>query len=70
MLNHWLYNVIQHWANSAVPVKYELAEEANFPVAFTDMKNIFISTLWLYVYFTVGIILYKFLLILCEEGNF
>lgn len=56
MLNHWLYNIIQQWVNLAVSVKYYLARVADLSVAFSDKKNVFITTLWLHVYFTVYII--------------
>ena len=56
MLNHWLYNIIQQWVNLAVSVKYYLARVADLSVAFSDKKNVFITTLCLHVYFTVYII--------------
>lgn len=76
-LNHWLRNIIQHWVNSAVCMKYDLAREADLPVLFSDKKSIFITTLWLHMYFTVCIlhrvtlIIKRFSLILGlgEKGN-
>lgn len=55
MLNHWLHNITQRWVNSAVCMKYDLAREADLPVLFSDKKSVFITTLWLHVYFTMCI---------------
>lgn len=57
MLNHWLHNIIQQWVSLAVSMKYNLARVVDLPIAFSDKKNIFTMTLWLYVYFAVCAIL-------------